>query len=199
MDCAIHDEAMSVVSHVPQVVASALAARLVDQPAAVLELAGPGLRDTTRIAGSDPQLWSQILRTNAGAVAGTLWDVIADLHAVTAALELVASTTGESEMEQERIVPAVAVLEAGRRGQHRIPGKHGAPPVDYTTVPVVIPDEPGALARLFAAAGEAGVNVEDVAIEHSPGQPVGLVELAVAPDAADPLRRALGAAGWSVH
>ena len=69
----------------------------------------------------------------------------------------------------------------------------------YAVVPVVIPDEPGALARLFLAAGEAGVNLEDVAIEHSPGQPVGLVELSVAPDRVDALVAALRDGGWGVH
>jgi prephenate dehydrogenase len=66
-------------------------------------------------------------------------------------------------------------------------------------VPVVLPDQPGELARLFAAAGEAGVNIEDVSIEHSPGQPVGLVELAVAPGAEQQLAQALVARGWQVH
>lgn len=92
-----------------------------------------------------------------------------------------------------------SILAAGRAGRDRIPGKHGGRAVHYAVVPVVIPDEPGALARLFAAAGEAGVNIEDVAIEHSPGQPVGLVELSVAPDRADDLHRALRERGWLVH
>jgi prephenate dehydrogenase len=63
----------------------------------------------------------------------------------------------------------------------------------------VIPDEPGALARLLASAGEAGINVEDIAIEHSPGQPMGLVELSVSPEHADALAAALTDMGWSVH
>ena len=66
-------------------------------------------------------------------------------------------------------------------------------------MPVVIPDQPGALARLFVAAGDAGVNVEDVSIEHAPGQPVGLVELSVRPELADALTASLQASGWRVH
>jgi len=64
---------------------------------------------------------------------------------------------------------------------------------------VVLPDQPGELARLFAAAGEAGVNIEDVSIEHSPGQPVGLVELSVAPGAEHTLSAALAERGWQLH
>ena len=91
------------------------------------------------------------------------------------------------------------MLVAGNRGRALLPGKHGAAAVEYAVVPVVIPDEPGALARLFVAAGEAGVNIEDVSIEHVPGQPVGLVELSVRPDQAVELTDALQRGGWRVH
>jgi prephenate dehydrogenase len=64
---------------------------------------------------------------------------------------------------------------------------------------VSVPDHPGELARLFADAGNAGVNIEDVRIEHSPGQAVGLVELSVAPPVAERLVEALIALGWVVH
>ena len=60
-------------------------------------------------------------------------------------------------------------------------------------------DRPGELARLFADVGEAGVNIEDVRIDHSPGTPAGLVELAIRADAEDGLLRALAARGWVVH
>jgi prephenate dehydrogenase len=90
-------------------------------------------------------------------------------------------------------------LVLGRAGRARLPGKHGRAAVSYAVVPVVIPDQPGALARLFAAAGEAGVNIEDVSIEHAPGQPVGLVELSVRPELADTLTAGLQATGWRVH
>ena len=64
-------------------------------------------------------------------------------------------------------------LERGVAGTRKIPGKHGAAPVSYRQVVVAIPDEPGALARLFAEVGEAGVNVEDIAIEHDPDREIG--------------------------
>jgi prephenate dehydrogenase len=66
-------------------------------------------------------------------------------------------------------------------------------------VQVVIPDVPGELARLFAAAGDAGVNIEDVGIEHSPGLPVGVAELVVRPEAVARLTEALAASGWPVR
>jgi prephenate dehydrogenase len=52
---------------------------------------------------------------------------------------------------------------------------------------------------LFQAAGDAGVNIEDVGIEHSAGLPVGVAELAVRPEAAARLVEALAAGGWPVR
>jgi prephenate dehydrogenase len=90
-------------------------------------------------------------------------------------------------------------LDRGREGMGRIPGKHGAPSTDYTVVPVVIPDEPGALARLFASVAKAGSSVEDIALEHSTGHPVGVIELSVRPADAPALVEQLHADGWSSH
>src|SRR6202042_1051791 len=63
-----------------------------------------------------------------------------------------------------------ALLEQGGAGGARIPGKRGAPARAEAAVQVVIPDRPGELARLFQAAGEAGVNIEDIGIENSPAR-----------------------------
>jgi prephenate dehydrogenase len=203
-----HDDAMAAVSHVPQVVASALAAGLLSEPPEVVELAGSGVRDTARIAGSDPTLWRAIVGANAGPVGERLRAVADELGAVaaelTASAEWRSADTSTYRSEDSPgsgagADPVADLLLRGREGYHRIPGKHGEVAVEYAVVPVVIPDEPGALARLFAAAGDAGVNVEDVSIEHSPGQPVGLVELSVEPAAAEVLRGGLARAGWSVH
>ena len=188
-----HDEAVALVSHAPQVVASLLAGRLVDAPEQAIALAGQGLRDTTRIAASDPRLWTAILSSNAAHVAAVLHAVRQDLDEVLAALDALA---GGGAAPTAAVTSAVA---RGNAGRARLPGKHGTAPTTYAIVPVVVPDRPGELARIFVAAGEAGVNIEDVAIEHSPGRPVGLVELAVRPAAADVLAAALARAGWTVH
>ncbi len=59
-----HDRAMAWASHLPQLVASALAATLADAGVARATL-GPGGRDTTRIAGSGPTMWVPLLRAAA--------------------------------------------------------------------------------------------------------------------------------------
>lgn len=190
-----HDAYVALVSHAPHVVAAAVAARLADAPAGALTLSGPGLTDVTRIAGGDTGLWTQILAANAAPVARVLAAVAADLSAVAAEL---AETAAEADPEASLKMLA-SLLEAGVAGVARIPGKRGKTSREVVVVQVVIPDVPGELARLFQTAGEAGVNIEDIGIEHSPGLPVGVAELTVRPSAAARLAEALAAAGWPVR
>jgi prephenate dehydrogenase len=72
MDADQHDAAVAVVSHTPQVVASLVAALLVGASDDAIALAGPGVLDVTRIAASDPRMWSSILAANATPVADQL-------------------------------------------------------------------------------------------------------------------------------
>ncbi len=152
----------------------------------------------TRIAASDPELWTQILGANAAAVAEVLEGVRDDL---ARALDALSALAGESPTAPARGARAtVAGLVArGNAGQQRIPGKHGAPHTSYAAVPVVVPDRPGELARLLHDVGAAGVNLEDLRLEHSQGQPVGLAEVLVVPEAAAGLVAALRELGWTVH
>ncbi|KUP98558.1 prephenate dehydrogenase [Thermobifida cellulosilytica] len=188
VDEAAHDRAVALVSHAPHAVSAAVAARLLDGDTTALALAGQGVRDMTRIAGGDPRLWREILGHNAGPVAEVLERVAADLAAAAAALR-----SGDPG-------PVDDLLERGRAGHARLPGKRGAASTpDYAVLSVVVPDEPGALGRLFAAAAEAGVNIEDVRIDHSPGLPLGVAQLSVAPRVQQTLAQALTRGGWSVH
>ena len=63
---------------------------------------------------------------------------------------------------------------------------------------MAIPDHPGALARLFADVDAAGVNVEDIAIEHDPVREVGYLALSVTPEQSEGLTAMMLARGWSV-
>ena len=91
------------------------------------------------------------------------------------------------------------LLVQGVSGTQQIPGKHGGPTRESATVFVSIPDQPGALARLFADAGESGVNIEDVRIDHDPGRDTGLFELGVEASYAKTLLDALESKGWVTH
>jgi prephenate dehydrogenase len=201
-----HDRWVALVSHVPHLVASAMAARLApsEVPGDALNLAGQGLRDVTRIAAGDSALWTEILLANPGPVAEVVTAVADDLTQAARVLAASAGTEasaagGVSAETRGAAGDVTGLLERGRAGVARIPGKHGGQPRNFTVVQVVIADQPGELARLFNAAGAAKVNIEDVRIEHSPGLPVGVAELSVRPDQAAALLDAMEAGGWPVR
>lgn len=190
MDAESHDRAVALVSHVPQVTASMLAARLLDAPGNALALAGNGLRDTTRIAASDPRLWIQILSHNAQQLVPILQGMQEDLARLVSTLQDPQAPGAALDMAQ--------LMGEGNQGQARIPGKHGAPPESFATVGVIVDDAPGQIARLLTDIGEAGVNIEDLRMEHSAGYQVGLAEVGVLPGRRDELVAALEALDWKV-
>jgi prephenate dehydrogenase len=192
-----HDHWVALVSHAPHAVAAAMAARLEDAEPGALALAGQGLRDVTRIAAGDPGMWLQILAANAGPASQVLRGVASELGHTADVLDRIA---GHDAATQEVAAKELAeFLARGNAGVGRIPGKRGGPAPDFVIVQVIIPDQPGELARLFRAAGDAGINIEDVDIEHSPGLPVGVAELWVRPEAAEELSAVLAAGGWPVR
>lgn len=179
-----HDRAVARTSHVPHLLAALVAGRLADAPADHLRLSGQGVRDVTRVAAGSPALYGQIVAANADAVLGLLGEVRGELDALITALAA------------EDDAAVASVLEQGVAGTRAIPGKHGGPPRPTASVFVSVPDEPGVLARLFAAAGESGVNIEDVRIDHDLGRAVGLVELIVEESRGEHLLTSLESRGW---
>ncbi len=182
-----HDAAVGLVSHLPQTVSSLLAARLLDATDQQIGLAGQGLRDTTRIASSDPELWVQILSANRE-------PVIAGLEALQGDLERLLTALRDPEQQGARRQIA-DLLAAGNRGVARIPGKHGSSE-RFTTLTVLIDDRPGQLAALLTLLGELGINMEDLRLEHSPGAQIGFAEIAVLPEVAERAVSDLRERGW---
>ncbi|MGF2947643.1 prephenate dehydrogenase [Microbacterium alcoholitolerans] len=184
-----HDRAVALTSHVPQVVASLLAARLAEADEGALRLAGQGVRDTTRIAASAPELWVQILGANAEPVVEVLDALAADLKAVSDAMRA-------PDAPGSRRTVADAIRQ-GNEGVERLPGKHGQNK-RFETLVVMVDDTPGQLGRLFGELGELGVNVEDLRLEHSPGAQFGLAEISVAPAALRGAVEGLEERGWRI-
>jgi prephenate dehydrogenase len=197
MDADAHDRAVALVSHMPHLVSSMVAARLESAEEAAVRLCGQGIRDVTRIAASDPRMWIDILSANPGPVADLLTDVAADIEETVRALRSLQSS--DEAKRGEGAVGIEDVLRRGNAGQVRVPGKHGSAPRTYEVVAVLIDDQPGQLARIFADAGRAGVNIEDVRIEHATGQQAGLVQLMVEPQTAPVLTAALRERGWAIR
>lgn len=185
LDAASHDAAVARVSHLPQIIATLLAGSLHGVAPEWLDLAGSGLRDTTRIAASDENLWKEIIHSNAQEIKVLLTNLHSELGAMIDAID-----------DQEKIA---AFMRKGRDGRNLIPGKHGGKAREYTYVPIVIDDKPGQLGAIFNECAAMSVNVEDLVIEHSPGQLNALITLALSSDDAVKLSNHLSSIGWNVH
>lgn len=187
LDSKTHDSVVAAISHLPQVLSSALGGSLKDESTEHLNLAGQGLRDVSRLADSEPELWSSLLLANSKEISPKISEVINRLSALNQAV-----LTGDRGAIMDFFIQ-------GRAGRARIPGKHGSAKRDYTFVPIVIDDKPGGLARIFNECAAIEVNVEDLSMEHSPGQEVGLITLALSADDADKLQKHLVAKGFLAH
>ncbi|SDK89435.1 prephenate dehydrogenase [Cryobacterium psychrotolerans] len=184
-----HDRSVALVSHVPQVVSTLMARRLTDAAASSLNLAGQGLRDVTRVAASDPELWVQILGANAKPVRDILLAYRDDLDRFIDALADPAAPGARRKLAEE--------LAGGNAGVARLPGKHGQDR-RFASMIVMVDDRPGQIARLLNDIGDLGVNLEDLRLEHSPGAQLGLAEISVVPEAVSRLTEELAARGWRI-
>ncbi len=180
-----HDAAVAKISHLPQIAASLVAKQLTGTPSEWMELAGQGLRDTTRIAGSDEKLWKEIIYSNRAEISQLLISLQNDLTQMIKSLD-----------DPAKIAD---LLAAGRDGKAMIPGKHGGKAREYSYLPIVIDDKPGQLGAIFNECAAMKVNVEDLNIEHSPGQLSALITLSLSADDAEKLSAHLTSIGWNVH
>ena len=187
LDAKTHDSVIASISHLPQILSSALGASLNDVGDSELNLAGQGLRDVSRLADSDPNLWTDLLIENSSEIVPKISEVINRLSKLKSAIE----SRDESSVR--------SFLAEGRSGRNKIPGKHGLAKRDYTYLPIVIDDKPGGLARIFNECAAIDVNIEDLTMEHSPGQAVGLITLALTSQDALKLQKHLVSKGWLAH
>ena len=187
MTADVHDAAISSISHMPQLLSSLLGSLINEESIESLSVSGQGLRDMTRLASSQPELWSDLFL-------GNRRENIARIQKLESLLE---SFRLALESENKKFIQEF--LTEGGKGKSRIPGKHGGKGRDYTYLPIVIQDRPGQLANLFHECGVAGVNVEDLSIEHSPGQETGLITLALSEQDAEILLKHLRSQGWLAH
>ena len=180
-----HDRAVARISHLPQIASSLIAKQLTGTPPEWMELAGQGLRDTTRIAGSDESLWKEIIYSNRSELQQLLINLQNDVQSMIDSLE-----------DPQQIAHLIA---QGRSGKALIPGKHGGKAREYFYLPIVIDDKPGQLGAIFNECAAMDVNVEDLNIEHSPGQLSALITLALSESDAEKLSSHLTSIGWNVH
>jgi prephenate dehydrogenase len=167
-----HDRLMAAISHLPHVLANVLACEAADsltQDSERLPDVGPSFRDMTRVAGSNPAIWADIFASNREAVARSIDSVGERLRQAAQLIregdrEALASWHGAAGEARGRLLDAES--EAGPLRELRI----------------VVANKPGTIAELALALGEAGVNIEDMALHPAPDMTSGAVSLWVAGD-----------------
>jgi prephenate dehydrogenase len=185
-----HDEIVAVTSHLPQVLASALvgfAAQRTAENDLLPKLAAGGFRDTTRIAASSPELWIDILRQNKEPVLSVLEGFDAHLDRIRTLIQV------------ENWHELLGLLTQARDARARLPKKPGVAPGELVELAVPVSDRPRVLAEITTIVGDAGVNVEDLQIAHTPGGQ-GTIHLFVKGDSEAMIaEKTLTGAGFEVH
>ena len=170
VDPAHHDVLVAVVSHLPQLAATTLmnlaADRAREEHAGLLLLAAGGFRDATRVAASDPSLWVDICDQNRDAIVAVLDDYRERLGALRSAVAV-----GDAESLRQ-------VLADARAARRALPGKETVTGA-LVELHIPIPDRPGVLAEVTTTVGAAGVNIEDLGIQHAPEGGQGVLRLAI--------------------
>lgn len=167
-----HDRLMATISHLPHVMANVLASEAAEsltQDSERLPDVGPSFRDATRVAGSNPAIWADIFAGNREAVAESVESVAARLRE---AAELIRS--------RDRQSVAVWHAAAGADRRRLLEAESEAGPL--LELRIVVANKPGTIAELALALGEAGVNIEDMALHPAPDMTSGAISLWVAGD-----------------
>lgn len=171
MTAAEHDAAVAMISHLPQVLATALVNEAADRINA-LDLAAGSFRDLTRVAASDPAIWVELLAINSQDVVGAIEDFRGRLARIVDALE-------EGDVDVIR-----GFLTRGQEIRRTL--APGSAPVR-----VALADEPGELARVGRALGSSSVDVRDLQLRHAPHGGGGVLTVSVRPGEVETLSTAL--------
>jgi prephenate dehydrogenase len=163
----VHDRLMALVSHLPHVLATALVNQAADsapEGREALDSAGPSFHDLTRVAGSNPELWADILLDNRDAV-------MSEIAALGARLERAAAALRDGDREW-----LAAELARGQAARERLraPRSDAGP---GGAISVAVPDRPGALSEIATALGHAHINIADLSLRPGPPGGVGVVRL----------------------
>jgi prephenate dehydrogenase len=167
IDAGSHDRLMATVSHLPHFLANALAAEAAEkltQGSERLPEVGPSFRDATRVAGANPAIWADIYASNRDAVADSVESAARRLEEAARLIrrgdrEAVSAWQAAAGEDRRRLLEAES--EAGPLRELRI----------------VVANRPGTVAQLALALGDAGVNIEDMALHPAPDMTSGAVSL----------------------
>ncbi len=161
MTAADHDAAVAAISHLPQLLAASLVGLAGDHPEA-MNLAAGSFRDLTRVAGSDPALWIDVLAANRTHVLASLREMQSRLAVAAALLEADDTAGLAKELHTSREVRRSLTARA-------------------TAVQIALADRPGELAKVGAALSAAQADVRDIQLRHAPYGGGGVLTISVRP------------------
>jgi prephenate dehydrogenase len=173
IDPEAHDRILAVISHMPHVLANALmehAGGFSVGGKRALQWVGASFKDLTRVAGANPPMWRDIFMENREALSESLRAMASLLQDFSTHLDasdpdgIVRSIQSAGAYKEEML--EFADITAGT----------------LYKVTVRVPDEPGVIARVMTALGEANINVEDLTLHHMSRSVGGDLELFVAGD-----------------
>ena len=187
LDPETHDRVLAYTSHLPHVLANLLMRNVASSGDEALGYAGASLREMTRVAGANPDMWADIFVENGDAVLTALAS-----HADAVAEVERALRDGDRGFFERWIEEAAnarnRMLEYAYRTEAQM----------LNRVRVRVPDKPGVLARITQTLGAAGINIEDFELRHvSPEYGGVLVILIAGADNAELARTLLRREGYS--
>jgi prephenate dehydrogenase len=167
IDPAVHDREMAAISHLPHVLANALAGT------AAASLPGDGerrpevgrsFRDATRVAGANPAVWADIFSSNGGAVA-------AEIDAVVERLETAAELIRGGDRER------IAAWQQEARDDRRTLLEADLTAAPLVELRIAVQNRPGTVAEIALALGRAGINIEDMSLFPAADRRTGAISL----------------------
>lgn len=185
-----HDRAVSVISHLPHIMAMTLMNLALERAREypLLELAAGGFRDMTRIAASSSSVWLDILMENREAVGESLRECMGALANIGRYLE----KGEESEL--------VRWMEEASTGRKRLAPALRESLRDFYGLVLAVEDRPGAISDVTLTVGNMGINIDDIELVHPLESGQGLLRLTISgEDAARRAMQALRKKGYRVN
>lgn len=167
VDADLHDRLMATISHLPHVIANVLVtqaeAALAGESERLPEV-GRSFRDTTRVAGANPAIWTDIFAANSDAVAAEIDRVVERLREASRLIRAGDADAVES-WHRDALGSRRRLLEADTGGG------------TLRELRVGVDNRPGVVAEIALALGRARVNIEDMALSPAADMSTGAISL----------------------
>lgn len=158
LSCREHDYVTAAVSHVPHLVAAALANLVHDhdtKACTMKQIAAGGFKDITRIASSSPDMWEAICLANAGNIADLLDDYIISLQEISRAVR------------SRQAGYTYDLFTASKEYRDSFSNQPRGPIKTIFGCYVDIPDEAGAIATLARILADQDISIKNIGIVHN--------------------------------